>query len=111
MSAPEHQNELLLDVIADAVAIRLATRVTSAEPEPWLTLEQAALYAQVSVKTLTGWIHDGWLASGGCGKTARVKRSDVDACMRRIAADDLERRREPVTLRTAQAVERLRKAG
>lgn len=103
---------LVLDLLVDLVADRLAERQSQqAVIEPWLTLEKAEDHAGVSAKTLSGWIREGLLPAGGAGKLTRVKLSDVDTCMRRIAADDLERRREPVTLRTAQAVERLRKAG
>ncbi len=105
----------LVKVFAEQVTAHVVhqARLELAAParlEPWLTVEEAAQHAQVSDKTILGWIRCGRLNAGGAGKLTRVKATDVDACLRRLAAEERARSDEPVSVRAQKVVERL-KAG
>lgn len=64
-----------------------ATRTGLADPEenPWMTLQQAAIYIAASVKTIRRRIAAGELKAYVCGKRGlRVRRGDLDDLMRPI---------------------------
>ena len=55
----------------------------SAQPSPWMTLQQAAVHVATSVKTIRRLIAAGDLPAYLCGKRGlRVRRDDLDNLMR-----------------------------
>lgn len=53
--------------------------------DQWLTLNQAAVYASCSVRTLRRWVSIGELRAYRLNtKSVRVRRSDVDALLHEI---------------------------
>ncbi|MEJ7831856.1 MAG: helix-turn-helix domain-containing protein [Nocardioides sp.] len=63
----------------------MAANVTAAVDSQWMTLQQAAVYIAISVKTVRRMIARGELPAYICGKRGlRVRRNDLDALMRPV---------------------------
>lgn len=65
-------------------------REAGATPEPWLSIERAAAYADVSQDTVRNWIAAGRLKIGREGRVIRVRASEIDAMLtgEAVAAGD-----------------------
>ena len=49
--------------------------------EPWLSIERAAIHADVSPDTVRNWISAGQLKAGRMGRVVRLRASDIDAML------------------------------
>lgn len=76
-------------MIAEALAVlkRHLTHQGNAEereprqPEPWLSIEKAALHADVSPDTVRKWIAGGQLPYGRVGRVIRIRASSIDTML------------------------------
>lgn len=68
-------SELFTDIPPELIAAAVATA--------WLTKEQGAEYAQVSVRTISRWIREGRLRAGGGPGVVRIKREWLDEMLER----------------------------
>jgi excisionase family DNA binding protein len=94
----------------EALDTRLAALEALSEPEPLMTVKDAADYAQAATKTLQRAIHAGELPTVGyIGRSPRLCREDIDhwLAQRRPAARRASRRprREAATTSTNLAVD------
>ncbi len=66
------------DLVIEAVREEIGRRTPTAAPDEYVSIRNAAAYAQVAPGTLRRWIRQRKLEPYGAGRHLRVKRVDLD---------------------------------
>lgn len=80
-------DEQLPRILADLGLV--ADAIGHAHPDEWLSPSRSAEIAETTPATVRRWVREGVLPGGHAGRSVRIKRSDLEAFLRRGPASKL----------------------
>jgi excisionase family DNA binding protein len=84
---PLIRHVLRAEIRAALAEIIQSSTAPPAQPEPWLTILEAAKFAHVHPCTIREWIKDGSLKASRVGRVYRIRREDLDGRIGKVATN------------------------